>query len=130
MGTLIKTNEAMLASQSKSIGLKLNSDKTEYITFNSKVSDSKSLNLTRTSRLLGLPFNTTTKGFDLAPACDMICKRLRDILRRVHILRSLLKDTGSLVRATRILIYQSIGELHIIDAYSISKDLFKRLRYM
>ena len=62
---LIKDNEDQLSLQSKKIGFKLNEQKTEYIPFNVLQKDVKNLNFSRNSKLLGIPFNSTQKGFDL-----------------------------------------------------------------
>ena len=114
----IRCNESRLGHQSKTIGFKLNSDKTEYINFNVKDKDMRDLKSTRTSKLLGLPFIANNKGVNFKPSIDMICNRLNKNMRKIHTLRSFVTDIDTLVRVARCLVYQSIGELHIICGYT------------
>ena len=117
---LIDRNEKELSLQSKKLGFKLNEEKTVKIPFNIKGENLKELCCTRFSELLGLPFIALTTGFDMTTAVNMITNRLNLRTRKLHILRQFVKDTKTLLYVARCFIYESIGELHLIYAYSKS----------
>ena len=119
---LLKSNETALGEQSLKIGFKLNEEITEHIPFNIKDSKLTELAITRSSKLLGLPFKATTTGFKLDAATDMICKRLQFRCRKMHILRQYVSDIWTLLFVARSFVYQSIGELHLIYAYEPRND--------
>ena len=126
---LVKGNEESLALQSKKIGFKLNDDKTELIPFNVKGADLKEVICTSFSKLLGLPFIALNTGFDMSPAIEMICNRLKMRANKIHILRNYVTDKETLVKAAKAFVYHCIGELHLAYVYSRSQvDDFNKVQ--
>jgi len=116
----IDKNENALSLQSKKLGFKLNEEKTVKIPFNIRGENLKELCCTRFSELLGLPFIALTTGFDMSLAVNKITNRLNLRTRKMHVLRQYVTDTKTLLKVARCFIYESIGELHLIFAYSKS----------
>ena len=131
---LVKENEAQLVRQSHQAGFALNDDKTTYIPHN--IDDHEltnaGLKITRSGEkceVLGFPYEATKKGFDVKPASDMIIKRLNFKAPSIHSSRTYFSNPETRKRIATSLIYQCIGELHLVLAYDTKKDFhFNRIR--
>ena len=90
-----------------------------YIPFNILDSDliKNDMIPVRDTELLGVPFDATEKGVDLARCGDMIIQRLNACARTIHACRSYIKSPKIRVSIARGKIFQCLGELHLIYAY-------------
>ena len=126
-------NEAVLVKQVKQIGFKLNDTKTEYAPFNVPkfaltdrgIKPDKVLHETS---ILGFPFLTKNTGIDVSPSCNMVIQRLNEKNRTSHAIRGYVSDIQTRVKLARSLVYQSIGELHMIVAYDSTISLFHKIK--
>ena len=128
---LANINEINLYNQSRTIGLKINEDKTTHIPFNIPDEDlvENDLKPVRETILLGLPFNATKTGISVKPASEMIIERLNKKARTMHAVRNYTTDIQLRVKIAKMLIYQCIGEIHLIKAYdSKSEKEFRRIK--
>ena len=126
-------NERALVCQVKQIGFMLNDGKTEYAPFNMaphKLTDAgiKEDKVKRDTCILGFPFNPTYKHVDVEPAAKMIIQRLNEKIRTTHAVRGYVQNPTLRVKLARSLIYQSIGELHMVRGYEKSNRLFDKIQ--
>ena len=130
---LALSNERVLVDQVKQIGFMLNDGKTEYAPFNlapHKLAEVgiREDKIKRKTCILGFPFNPTYKHVDVEPAANMIIQRLNEKIRTTHAVRGYVSDCTLRVKLARSLIYQSIGELHMVRGYEKSNRLFDKIQ--
>ena len=126
-------NERQLEIQSESVGFMLNAGKTEYILWNTpreafqEFPEIKPKYIKEKSILLGVPFNSTSKGVDLTPAVDSIVRKLNMKASSIHSSRSLTSNYEVRSRIAKSLIFHCLGDLHLIRAYC-HNTMFDKIR--
>lgn len=130
-------NEKVLIHQSQQCGFMLNAGKTTYIPFNIPTSELDAFGLKSTisgekCELLEFPFEPRFHGIDVTPCYDKIAKRLKARAPTIHASRSYVKDPAKRVKIAKSLIFECIGDLHLLYAYdSHSNDkLYNKIKVL
>lgn len=116
-------------------GFKNNEDKTVVINFNTDYDklaakyDPKYIKgPDDINNILGYLFKTMKTGVNITPTADLILKRLRSKYGPMIQVKQFTNDVQLIVDIARKFIYESIGELFLVDVYSSNKKTVQSVK--